>query len=91
MKSSAVIATATLAAAPFAAAGLLPKRVENATCRSLPGDASWPATTAWDTLNTTVSGKLIATVPIGSVCHDPNYDEAACTALQNSWTLPETQ
>ncbi|KAK1460253.1 FAD binding domain-containing protein [Colletotrichum melonis] len=90
MKSSAVIATATLAAAPFAAAGLLPKRVENATCRSLPGDASWPATTAWDTLNTTVSGKLIATVPIGSVCHDPNYDEAACTALQNSWTLPET-
>ncbi|GKT97386.1 FAD binding domain-containing protein [Colletotrichum tofieldiae] len=90
MKTSAVIATATLAVAPFAAAGLLPKRAEDASCRCLPGDDCWPSTSSWDALNSTVGGKLIATVPIGSVCHDPNYDEAACTALQESWTLPET-
>ncbi|TDZ17658.1 FAD-linked oxidoreductase ZEB1 [Colletotrichum orbiculare MAFF 240422] len=89
MKSSALVATAALAAAPFAAAGVLPKRADD-SCRCLPGDACWPSTDSWNTLNTTVGGKLIATVPIGSVCHDPNYDEAACTALRNSWTLPET-
>ncbi|TDZ67337.1 FAD-linked oxidoreductase ZEB1 [Colletotrichum trifolii] len=89
MKSSALVATAAFAAAPFAAAGVLPKRADD-SCRCLPGDACWPSTDSWNTLNTTVGGKLIATVPIGSVCHDPNYDEAACTALRNSWTLPET-
>ncbi|KAK1956048.1 FAD binding domain-containing protein [Colletotrichum sublineola] len=90
MKTSAVIATATLAVAPFATAGLLPKRAEDASCHCLPGDDCWPSKSSWDALNSTVGGKLIATVPIGSVCHDPNYDEAACTALQNAWTLPET-
>jgi len=91
MKTSAVIATATLAVAPFAAAaGLLPKRADNASCRCLPGDDCWPSTSSWDALNTTVGGKLVATVPIGSVCHDPTYDEAACAALRASWTLPQT-
>ncbi|KAF9874488.1 FAD binding domain-containing protein [Colletotrichum karsti] len=90
MKSFATIATAALAAAPFAAAGVLPKRADDSSCRCLPGDACWPSTDSWNTLNTTVGGKLIATVPIGSVCHDPNYDEAACTALKESWVLPET-
>jgi hypothetical protein len=60
-------------------------------CRCLPGDGCWPATHAWASLNSTVGGRLVATVPIGSVCHDPNYDAAACTALQNSWTEPQPQ
>ncbi|KAF6800167.1 FAD binding domain-containing protein (isoamyl alcohol oxidase) [Colletotrichum sojae] len=90
MKSSAVVATAAaLAAVPLAAAGVLHKRADG-SCRCLPGDACWPSTDSWNALNTTVGGKLIATVPIGSVCHDPNYDEAACNALKESWTLPET-
>jgi hypothetical protein len=42
-------------------------------------------------LNQTVSGKLIKTVPIGSPCHDPTYDEAACTELKAQWTNPLTQ
>ncbi|KAF6844099.1 FAD binding domain-containing protein (isoamyl alcohol oxidase) [Colletotrichum musicola] len=90
MKSSAFVATAAaLAAVPLAAAGVLHKRADD-SCRCLPGDACWPSTDSWNALNTTVGGKLIATVPIGSVCHDPNYDEAACNALKESWTLPET-
>lgn len=90
MKSAAIVATAALAVAPYAAASVLPKRTDS-SCRCLPGDACWPSTDSWNTLNTTVGGKLIATVPIGSVCHDPNYDEAACVALRDSWVLPETQ
>lgn len=60
-------------------------------CRCLPGDACWPSTAAWDSFNETIDGRLIANVPIGSVCHDPTYDEEACAALQESWTLGETQ
>lgn len=78
--------------AAIAAAGLVPTRAADAaTCHSLPGDASWPATSSWDSLNSTVGGKLIATVPIGSVCHDPTYNETACTALRDAWVLPQTQ
>lgn len=32
----------------------------------------------------------MATVPIGSVCHDPTYDEQACTALKAAYSEPET-
>ncbi|UKZ80017.1 hypothetical protein TrVFT333_007781 [Trichoderma virens FT-333] len=35
-------------------------------CRYLPGDANWPNAAAWASLNSTVHGRLIATVPIGT-------------------------
>lgn len=88
MKSATFATAAALAVTPFAAAGLISTR---AACRCLPGDACWPATSSWDSLNSTVGGKLIATVPIGSVCHDPTYNETACTALRDNWVLPQTQ
>ncbi|KAF4427081.1 FAD-linked oxidoreductase sor8 [Colletotrichum fructicola] len=65
----------------------------NATCRCFPGDDCWPTAAEWDAFNTTVGGRLIATVPIGAVCHDSSfgsYDEAKCTALQNAWGQSET-
>jgi len=62
-------------------------------CKCFPGDACWPSTSTWSSLNETVNGKLIATVPLAAVCHDgstshpdwPAYDEAACAALQQRW------
>ncbi|KAL2862488.1 putative isoamyl alcohol oxidase [Aspergillus lucknowensis] len=59
-------------------------------CHCLPGDDCWPAPSEWDALNCTVGGRLIATVPVGSPCHDPNYDVAACAELQTAWTFPQT-
>ncbi|KAH6616421.1 FAD binding domain-containing protein [Boeremia exigua] len=59
-------------------------------CHVLPGDAAWPSNEAWSALNETVSGKLVKTVPIGSPCHDPTYDETACSALKAQWTNPLT-
>jgi hypothetical protein len=54
-------------------------------CRYIPGDASWPNRRQWDRLNTTVGGRLIATVPLGHVCHDRGifrgYDAVACANL----------
>ncbi|KAK4243385.1 hypothetical protein C7999DRAFT_18256 [Corynascus novoguineensis] len=57
-------------------------------CRALPGDLEWPSPDQWLLLNETVNGRLIASVPLGSVCHDApfdRYDAAACARLQNSW------
>lgn len=60
-------------------------------CRVLPGDAKWPSAMAWDILNLMVRGRLVPTVPLGHVCHAPDYDAAACAALQQAWTKPVTQ
>ncbi|KAF7560061.1 hypothetical protein G7046_g4093 [Stylonectria norvegica] len=62
----------------------------NSKCRTLPGDPNWPVAALWNQLNSTVGGRLVKTVPLGSPCHDPHYDAAACTAIQGAWNLPQT-
>lgn len=65
----------------------------NSTCRCFPGDACWPTAAEWATFNETVGGRLVATVPIASVCHYDNfttYDADACAALLNVWDYPQT-
>ncbi|KAK6005957.1 hypothetical protein QM012_006367 [Aureobasidium pullulans] len=32
----------------------------------------------------------MSAVPLASVCHDPHYDQSACTALANDWVLPQS-
>ena len=60
-------------------------------CHCLPTDSCWPAPSVWASLNSTVGGRLVATVPIGTPCHAPNYDAAACAALKAAWNEPQTQ
>ena len=68
-------------------------------CRSIPGDVEWPSESDWAGLNQTVGGNLIATVPIGAVCHrsllgkpsnESQYDEEACAALRDDWFFATT-
>lgn len=61
------------------------------TCRYIPGDNGWPSVHVWNQLNSSVSGRLIATVPIASVCHDPNYNAAECSVLQGEWDFAAVQ
>ncbi|WYZ35899.1 hypothetical protein EsH8_X_000546 [Colletotrichum jinshuiense] len=68
---------------PFIGAAVLERGTDD--CKCFPGDSCWPATAQWDALNTTVGGNLIATVPLGSPCHDPTYDAATCATLQSEW------
>ncbi|ROT43747.1 FAD binding domain-containing protein [Sodiomyces alkalinus F11] len=56
----------------------------------MPGEPCWPSEHAWQHFNATVHGGLVATEPIGSPCHDPTYDAAACEALRAEWTNPLT-
>lgn len=63
-------------------------RAYNQSCRYIPGDKGWPNRVLWEQLNDTVNGRLIATVPLGDVCHDQGqfaaYDQSACAALQTA-------
>jgi hypothetical protein len=65
----------------------------NTSCKSIPGDAAWPSTDVWNALNETVNGRLIATVPLPSVCHlEPfgTYNEDACIAMKTAWLDDQT-
>jgi hypothetical protein len=60
-------------------------------CKCFPGDTCWPSTDDWDSLNTTVGGQLIATVPLGEPCHAPTYNARECQALKREWQLVDVQ
>lgn len=63
----------------------------NERCRCFPGDACWPSELTWRALNSSVHGRLVATVPLGAPCHDPIYNPDICKNFQNHWLEPVTQ
>jgi hypothetical protein len=85
MRFCALIALSLLPLAVATAA------TKNKRCRCFPGDACWPSEQKWDAFNSTVGGRLIKTVPLGSPCHDPHYDEALCEELKSQWQLSPIQ
>lgn len=63
------------------------------SCRCFPGDSCWPSKSEWDNFNSTVEGKLVATIPIGSPCHDDSfrsYNQQQCDSLKDNWGFPQT-
>ncbi|KIN03275.1 hypothetical protein OIDMADRAFT_40859 [Oidiodendron maius Zn] len=56
-------------------------------CKCSPSETCWPSTSEWDSLNDTISGRLIRSVPPGSVCYpvQPNYNAEACSLVLASW------
>ena len=63
------------------------------SCRCFPGDPCWPTPAQWKAFNSTLGGRLIATIPIAAACHHDSvtpYDVQKCDALQNIWFYPET-
>lgn len=66
------------------------------SCKPIPGDDHWPSVETWEALNETISGRLIATVPVGSVCHiggefDGHYNTTECIVLQSTWNFAQAQ
>ena len=68
-----------------------PIQTSTSTCRYIPGDPLWPSSQDWNELNSTIGGRLVATIPLGSPCHDPTYDAAECSYLQNQWDYAPVQ
>ncbi|KAB8069122.1 hypothetical protein BDV29DRAFT_161738 [Aspergillus leporis] len=48
----------------------------------------WPSDSEWRSLNRTVSGRLIKTVPVASVCYpsEPAYNPETCQSVRSNWT-----
>ncbi|KAF2127476.1 FAD-binding domain-containing protein [Dothidotthia symphoricarpi CBS 119687] len=58
-------------------------------CKAFPGDEAWPSESEWDVFNTTVGGRLIATVPLGAPCHGSDFDATTCNDLKSQWQYEE--
>jgi hypothetical protein len=60
------------------------------TCKTIPEDASWPSDSVWSTFNSSVGGRLIKTIPIGSPCFTgPLFDAAKCQNIKDNWQNPD--
>ena len=57
-------------------------------CKSTPLDPSWPSLAEWASLNATIDGTLIRTVPAASSCYGGNpFDStASCDVVEDKWT-----
>lgn len=57
-------------------------------CKPKFGSPDWPSPAAWQQLNSSVSGRLVAPTPPGAVCHPsmPEYNNASCSLVTNQWT-----
>ena len=76
---------------PLATAAVIRQVADD--CKVLPGDPGWPSADVWDNFNQTIGGKLIATVPLGAICHPGGFgtavhDVEACETLRSEWDLP---
>ena len=69
-------------------------------CKCYFGDACWPGSASWNTLNTTVGGRLSVYVPPEAACHKyfngtlgtiPSYDAAKCEAVTANYTSEQWQ
>ena len=69
---------------------------QSSRCKPIPGDEQWPAEASWGALNETLGGRLIATIPVGSVCHsggdfDGHYNVTECVILRSVWNYAQAQ
>ncbi|PVH70613.1 FAD-binding domain-containing protein [Cadophora sp. DSE1049] len=60
-------------------------------CKCAPSEPCWPSTAEWDSLNNTISGRLIRSIPPGSVCYpsQPNFSKEACDIVLAGWSTNE--
>ncbi|KAF8429694.1 FAD binding domain-containing protein [Tirmania nivea] len=77
-----ILTVAIAVAAGVSAGSVVP---QSGSCKCVPTDACWPSHSEWDAFNKTVGGSLIRNVPLGSPCHDPNYDAVECQRLRDNW------
>lgn len=94
LRSVTVSALSVLAVAASVSSQYPVEQVGGNDCKCFPGDDCWPTKEEWNQFNSSINGRLVATVPLAAVCHEDewsSYDNATCTKLQNSWLDPETQ
>ncbi|KAI1158381.1 hypothetical protein F5B18DRAFT_641143 [Nemania serpens] len=58
-------------------------------CYCLPGKSCWPTHEQWANLSATLRGGLIKSYPLGSACHEPQYNVTLCTETREAREWPE--
>lgn len=86
---------AAFAFQPLSPRSALPDKLHGGPtqCLCFPGDTCWPEEQDWNEFNATLGGRLIATIPIASACHDSSfmpYNAEACAELRSAWNNPST-
>lgn len=68
--------------------GVFSRQALSASCKVSPDSPLWPLQSAWQTLNTSISGRLIKPTPPGAACHPgwPHYNNASCNAVLSQWS-----
>lgn len=66
---------------------LRPVQAQNKTCKPTTNDASWPSISQWNSLNQTLSGRLLYPLPPASACHSfgPGSNDT-CAEITASWS-----
>lgn len=59
-----------------------------ARCRARPGSSNWPTQSDWDSLNSTVDGRLVAVVPSAQECAELGCTDAQWFSATFRNTLP---
>ncbi|KAI9840689.1 MAG: hypothetical protein M1837_001365 [Sclerophora amabilis] len=49
------------------------------------GDECWPDDSTWQSFNTSISGRLVQSVPSAAACHKERYDTEVCDVAKKSW------
>jgi hypothetical protein len=49
------------------------------------GDPCWPCASDWASFNSSVSGRLIASLPPAAVCHEAHYNATLCSNITMEW------
>jgi hypothetical protein len=63
------------------------------TCKTFPGDESWPSGNTWEVFNKLLGGSLIPTIPLAAPCYKNwgNYDAAKCDTIIQKFRDPYLQ
>jgi hypothetical protein len=62
-------------------------QAQSTTCKATPNDSSWPSPSKWNSLNETLSGRLLHPSPPALACHSSEPgSNSTCTEIKNAWT-----
>lgn len=59
----------------------------SARCKVTPHDVEWPSLSDWGSLNASIDGQLLRTVPVASSCwtDNPFGSSVSCNTVESSW------
>lgn len=86
-KFAAKIMQFTFAVVSWCLAFLAASLVESTKCKTSPHDANWPSVQEWASLNQSIQGTLLKTIPVSSSCYpgNPFGSSHECSDVKDHW------